>query len=118
MDTFGSSLDTYLTVATGSAVNALTVLGQNDDSGTGLQSQISGVPVVAGTQYQFAVDGFLSDVGAITLHLSFTSMAAGEIHGIEWNDLDGDGSRDGGEPALANWRVYLDANTNGQVGHR
>ena len=82
VDTFGSGFDTYLTMTSGSAVNALTVLAQNDDSGTDLQSQISGVPVVAGTQYQFAVDGYLSDVGAITLHLSFTSMAAGEIHGI------------------------------------
>ena len=38
----------------------------------------------------------------------------GEIHGTKWNDLDGDGSRDAGEPGLANWRVYVDTNHNGQ----
>ena len=111
VDTFGSGLDTFLTLATGSAVNSLTVLAQNDDVG-GLQSQISGTAVVAGTQYQIAVDGFDADVGAIKLNLSF--IGTGEIHGTEWNDLDGDGVRDSGEPALANWRVYLDGNTNGQ----
>ena len=31
VDTFGSNFDTFLTVATGSAVNALTVVDQNDD---------------------------------------------------------------------------------------
>src|SRR5205814_304765 len=36
------------------------------------------------------------------------------IGGTAYNDLNGNGSRDGGEPGLANWRVYLDQNNNGQ----
>jgi hypothetical protein len=71
IDTFGSGFDTYLTLATGSAVNALTVLAQNDDSGSGVQSSITR-NVVAGTQYQIAVDGYSSYTGVITLNLAFT----------------------------------------------
>src|SRR5690349_4159934 len=35
------------------------------------------------------------------------------IAGMVWNDLDGDGSRGGTEPALAGVTVYLDTNDNG-----
>ncbi len=38
----------------------------------------------------------------------------GTIAGDAWNDLDGDGVRDAGEPALAGWTVYMDLNNNGQ----
>ena len=38
----------------------------------------------------------------------------GEIHGSKWNDLDGDGVWDDGEPGLENWKIYLDENANGQ----
>jgi subtilisin-like proprotein convertase family protein len=38
-----------------------------------------------------------------------------EIHGVQWNDFDGDGVRDAGEPGLANWTIYLDENENGQL---
>jgi hypothetical protein len=31
----------------------------------------------------------------------------GEVHGLKWNDLDGDGSQDDGEPGLANWQIQL-----------
>ena len=30
-----------------------------------------------------------------------------------WNDLDGDGVRDAGEPVLSDWTMYLDSNNNG-----
>ncbi len=39
--------------------------------------------------------------------------APGEIRGAKWNDVDGDGVRDAGEPGLANWEIYVDSNTNG-----
>jgi uncharacterized membrane protein len=39
--------------------------------------------------------------------------ATASISGAVFNDTDGDGHRDTGEPALANQRVYLDANKNG-----
>ena len=38
----------------------------------------------------------------------------GDIHGFKWNDLNGNGTRDAGEPGLAGWTIYLDANNNGQ----
>ncbi len=37
----------------------------------------------------------------------------GEIHGVKWNDLDGDGVRDAGETGLQGWTVFLDTNANG-----
>jgi hypothetical protein len=36
-----------------------------------------------------------------------------EIRGTKWNDLNGDGLRDTGEPGLAGVTVYLDGNNNG-----
>lgn len=38
---------------------------------------------------------------------------AGFIGGRIWDDYDGDGQQDEGEPALAGWTVYLDQNENG-----
>jgi hypothetical protein len=32
----------------------------------------------------------------------------GQLIGLVWNDLDGDGRRDDGEPPLVNWPVFLD----------
>ncbi|MCR9294280.1 MAG: S8 family serine peptidase [bacterium] len=75
VDTFGSGFDTFLTLATGSTVDALSLVAQNDDGGSGLQSVITS-PVLAGIEYQIAVDGFQSETGAITLNLSFSQ--AGE----------------------------------------
>jgi len=36
------------------------------------------------------------------------------VHGLKWHDLDGDGQRDDGEPGLANWTIFLDANLSGE----
>jgi hypothetical protein len=43
------------------------------------------------------------------------NIAAGEIHGTKFNDLNGNGIRDGGEPGLQGWTVYLDSDRNGQL---
>ncbi|MEX2213887.1 MAG: choice-of-anchor B family protein, partial [Phycisphaeraceae bacterium] len=43
-----------------------------------------------------------------------SSSETGEIHGAVWNDLNGDGVRDAGEPGLSDWQVFLDQNGNGQ----
>ncbi len=43
------------------------------------------------------------------------AVAPGEIHGSKWNDLDGDGTGDAGEPGLEGWTIYLDQNHNGQL---
>lgn len=68
IDTAGSTLDTFLTLATGSVVSALTVLDQDDDGGPGLQSAI-GFVAFRGTEYQLAVDGFGSNEGNIVLNI-------------------------------------------------
>ncbi|HUU92785.1 MAG TPA: FG-GAP-like repeat-containing protein, partial [Phycisphaerae bacterium] len=36
-------------------------------------------------------------------------VAQGEIRGIKWNDLDGDRSKDPGEPGLADWIIFIDS---------
>ncbi|MCY2987580.1 MAG: Ig-like domain-containing protein, partial [Planctomycetota bacterium] len=69
VDTNGSGFDTYLTLATGSAVGSLTALSQNDDGGSNLCSLITWT-VNSGTQYQIAVDGYGTNTGSIVLHVS------------------------------------------------
>jgi subtilisin-like proprotein convertase family protein/protocatechuate 3,4-dioxygenase beta subunit len=39
----------------------------------------------------------------------------GSIAGLKFNDLDGDGTRDAGEPGLAGWTMQLDLGNNGTV---
>ncbi len=62
INTLGSSFDTILAVYTGSSVGGLTLITNNDDF-NGPQSYIT-FPAVAGVEYQIAVDGFGSGVGA------------------------------------------------------
>src|SRR5205823_3593292 len=57
VNTVGSDFDTNLAVFTGSALDALTLVGANDDY-YGAQSRVV-FDAVAGTTYQFAVEGFL-----------------------------------------------------------
>jgi subtilisin-like proprotein convertase family protein len=42
-------------------------------------------------------------------------LLASTLRGFVWNDLDGDGVKETGEPALAGWTVYLDANHNNHL---
>jgi len=39
----------------------------------------------------------------------------GTISGFKFNDLNGNGVRDAGEPGIENWTIYLDQNLNGQL---
>jgi hypothetical protein len=39
----------------------------------------------------------------------------GRICGSKWNDLNGDGLYDAGEPYLSGWTIYLDINQNGRL---
>ena len=36
------------------------------------------------------------------------------IRGVKWNDSDGDGVKDGDEPGLPGWRIFLDLDSNGE----
>ncbi len=38
--------------------------------------------------------------------------SGGEIHGVKFDDLDGDAVRDASEPGLSGWKIYLDLNNN------
>ncbi len=70
LNTFTSSFDTLLAVYTGSAVNALTVVAANDNSG-GAQSSIASMPVNGGTKYSIAIDGFGGSSGSTKLTWSY-----------------------------------------------
>ena len=70
MDTVGSSFDTLLAVYTGTALNALTLIGENDGEPND-NRKISRLQfqAVAGTTYQIAVDGYLGADGDAVLNL-------------------------------------------------
>jgi len=68
-DTIGSNFDTWLSVFTGSAVNNLTQIGFDDDSGGNYTSKLTR-SVTAGTTYQIAVDGYDSYTGNINLNIT------------------------------------------------
>ncbi|MHC4719326.1 MAG: GEVED domain-containing protein, partial [Planctomycetota bacterium] len=40
--------------------------------------------------------------------------AMGQIHGRKFHDINGNGTQDGNEPGLGSWKIYIDANENGQ----
>ncbi|MGF1498799.1 MAG: tandem-95 repeat protein [Elainellaceae cyanobacterium] len=91
--------------------------GATLDADTGsLVWELSGAP--PGT-YSFSVQAQDSQGGADTQHfevsLEAPSLTGGSISGQVWNDLDGDGQREGNsEPGLAGVEVYLDLNNNSQ----
>ncbi|MCD6050876.1 MAG: subtilase family protein [Verrucomicrobia bacterium] len=68
IDTEGSNYDTILGVYTGTAVDDLEIIGQDDDAGEGVTSRVI-FTAVAGTTYYIAVDGFAGDSGSFTLNL-------------------------------------------------
>ncbi|MCA9189180.1 MAG: hypothetical protein KDA99_26325, partial [Planctomycetales bacterium] len=45
--------------------------------------------------------------------LVFPQAACGEIHGLKWEDRNGNGVMDPGEPLLAGFTIYVDLNNNG-----
>jgi VCBS repeat-containing protein len=47
--------------------------------------------------------------------INTTPTNTSQIKGNVWNDLNGSSSRDGIEPGLAGWQVYLDLNGNSQL---
>ncbi len=55
----------------------------------------------------------MPSLGLAILDMAPTGGGTAQIHGTVYNDLDADGTRDAGEPGLANWSVFLDDNNNG-----
>ncbi len=86
VDTDGSGFDTLLAVYTGSAINALTVVTNDDNSGAGNASLLT-FSAVAGTNYYIAADGVwafnesnngvLANWGNLNLHLQLTIPGSG-----------------------------------------
>ncbi|MCH8929805.1 MAG: PPC domain-containing protein, partial [Proteobacteria bacterium] len=75
IDTVGSDFDTVLAAFTGSAVDALSPVACNDDTG-GLQSQIS-FPVTAGTTYHVQAGGFNGQTGDLVLNVRPEVVSSG-----------------------------------------
>ena len=76
IDTNGSSFDTLLGVYTGSAVNALTTIAGDNNSGPNLTSRVT-FAVTAGVVYRIAVDGTSGASGTIQLNLVLTAPGTG-----------------------------------------
>ena len=70
--TDGSSFDTLLAVYSGSALDALTAVASDDDSGEGPRSLVT-FNAVAGTEYRIAVDGKAGATGLVVLRLSLAA---------------------------------------------
>ncbi len=72
-NTFGSNFDTTLAAYGGTALDNLSKLAENDDSGSDYQSKIS-FTVVAGTTYSIAVDGYdETERGNVVLSFDFVA---------------------------------------------
>lgn len=46
--------------------------------------------------------------------IDFGVFQLGRVSGLVYHDLNSNGTRDSGEPGLAGWRIYADANSNGR----
>jgi len=56
------------------------------------------------------------DPGQVVVDVDFGNrQLLGEIRGGKFHDLDGDGVRDGGEPGLEGWTIYVDADQDGRL---
>ncbi len=82
IDTCTSDFDTQLGVYTGSAVNSLTTVAQNDDvtgfcSTDTFQSNVL-FEAVANAEYRIAVDGFEAGEGNFTLDLEYPTVPAND----------------------------------------
>lgn len=75
LSTEGSNFDTVLAVYTGTAFNALSLVGADDDGGDAGTSRLS-LPVRGGTVYQIAVDGYNRAAGSALLYLTFAGGGA------------------------------------------
>ena len=77
INTLGTSFNTLLAVYTGSTMNALSLVGQNDDiqAPANQQSRVT-FNAAAGTLYRIAVDGYNGATGDITLNLGYKPALA------------------------------------------
>ncbi len=92
VETTGSDFDTLLGIYTGPALNTLTMVAANDDSGSGLQSKVVYL-AQAGATYHIAVDGYGGEQGAIKLSI-LPDFDGDGIPDVSDSDDDNDGMSD------------------------
>jgi subtilisin-like proprotein convertase family protein len=56
--------------------------------------------------------------GQVAADRDFGNYRPGEIRGLAFDDRNGNGARDAGEPSLPGWIVYVDENNNGILDQR
>jgi len=61
-----------------------------------------------------AVFSTTSGTDVANINFGNRQIQTGSISGFKFNDLNGNGVRDSGEPGIENWTIYLDQNFNGQ----
>ena len=76
VSTAGSDFDTTLGVYRGSAVDALSVVAENDDTATDVTSEVT-FAATAGTTYKIQVNGFFGDSGNIVLSVAPAAPSGG-----------------------------------------
>lgn len=110
-DTEGSAFDTVLAVYTGTAIDALTLIKDDDDGGSGATSRVS-FGAVAGQRYYIAVDGFRDEQGILILRWNLTTsrpvnddIARAQVIVGNAGQVSGDNrgaTKESGEPDHAN----------------
>lgn len=117
-DTSGSDFDSVLAVYSGSSVNALTLLGEIDDTDRSTRQSRVTIPVTVGSVYRVAVDGFETDSGlerqgAIRLSWAFETGGRNDNF-ADAQSLVGDAGRVVGE----NWAATVEAGEPRHAGGR
>jgi hypothetical protein len=129
IDPNSPGLATYLTFDEGSGTVAHDLTGNHNDgtltttgSSTDLPQWVpSGAAIVAtSSQVTVRVDDGRGGFDTQSYTINGVVQPPGSIAGTVFNDLNGNGVRDGTmtatpEPGLAGWTVYIDANGNGQL---
>lgn len=67
------------------------------------------------TQTEAPTNPITLSAGQVVTGQNFRNFQNVSISGQKFNDLDGDGTEDAGEPGLANWTIYIDTNNNGSL---
>ncbi len=87
-DTIGSGYDTALAIYTGTAVNALTPIASDNDSGSNGASRL-GFTAVSNTTYRIAVDGAPGASGVVRLNWSGPAAPAITAQPLSMNIVSG-----------------------------
>jgi hypothetical protein len=97
----------------GLQIGSDTLVGTDTTASDGFKISFSTAGLAAKTWTYFAVvtdnAGATSNAVSCTNTLTTSVTTTGSISGTVFNDINGNGVRDTGEPGLSGWRVFLDA---------